>query len=414
MKKAIEAVLAANWAIIPDWLDTIASIAERESEYSGNLQALEAKLGRPLGNTMTASVRDGVAVIPIEGPMFRRANLMTAFSGASSYDVMALDLAQALADPMVDAVLLNIDSPGGEVNGASELAQMIASADKPVWAYVGGTGASAAYWIASAADKIIAADTAILGSIGVLAGYTIRDGRPGERSITFISSQSPMKNASPETEAGAKQIQANVDALAQVFVATIAKNRSISETVVLESFGAGAVFVAAEAEKRGMIDGISTFEQTLQSLRQEIETMDYDDLTVAGLTENRADLVAAITASAIAGVEKVDQDALRAEGAAAERARIEGIEALALPGTETLIAKFKADGTKPEVAAMEILKAAKAGGLAGTGAQHITGLQQTEVSLVPPAAGPGTDQAQTTEEAATAAVQLARSAGIEA
>lgn len=414
MKRAIEAVLAASWAIIPEWLETIASIAERESEYSGNLQALEAKLGRPLGNTMTATVRDGVAIIPVEGPMFRRANLFTQFSGATSYDVLARDLAQALADPMVDAVLLNIDSPGGEVTGTSEFAQMIAAADKPVWAYVGGTGASAAYWIASAADRIIAADTAEIGSIGVMAGMTMREPRAGEKSYTFVSSQSPRKNADPGTEAGASDIQARVDSLASVFISAVAKNRGISESVVLESFGAGAVFVAAEAEKRGMIDSIGTFEKTLQSLRQEIDTMDYSAITVASLTENRPELVAEITAAALAGVEKVDLAAVRAEGATAERQRIAEIEALAMPGADALIAQFKADGTAPEAAAIQILKAAKAGTIATNGAQHMASLSQTEQGLNPPQTGSGSDQELTAEDAASAAIALARKAGVDA
>jgi ClpP class serine protease len=418
MKKAIEAVLAANWAIQPEWLETIASIAERESEYHGNLQALEAKLGRPLGNTMTATVRDGVAVIPVEGPLFRRANLMTEFSGASSYEVLARDFAQALADPNIGSVLLSIDSPGGEVNGASEFAAMVRQAEKPVWAYVGGTVASAAYWIASAADKIITADTAIAGSIGVQAGYTVKDGRPGEKSYRFVSSQSPMKNASPETDAGAAQIQGNVDALAQVFIDTVARNRNTTAETVLESFGQGAVFVASEALKRGMIDGIGTFEGTLQSMKQELDSMDYSKLTVASLTENRADLVAEITAAAVAGVEKVDADALRAEAAKSERERIAAIEAMEMPGTAELIAKFKADGTKPEVAAFEIIKAAKAGApakpAATDGAQNLDALKQTEEGLNPPKAGRGEDAEPTLEEAAKAATALARKAGIDA
>jgi ClpP class serine protease len=415
MKKAIEAVLAQQWAIMPEMLDTITSIAERESEYHGNLQALEARLGRPLGNTMTATVRDGVAVIPLEGPLFRRANLMTEFSGATSYEVAARDFAQAMADPTVSAVMLNIDSPGGEVNGASELAQLVAAADKPVWAYVGGTVASAAYWIASAADRIVTADTAIAGSIGVQSGYTVRDPKPGEKSYRFVSSQSPMKNASPETEAGAAQMQATVDALAQVFVETVARNRNTSVESVLQSFGQGAVFVAAEAKKRGMIDSIGTFESTLDALKQEINAMDYSQLTVASLTEHRADLVAEITAAAVAGVEKVDAAAVRAEGAKAERDRIAALEAMALPGTEELIAKFKAEGTEPAAAAMEILKAAKAGGVAQPGAgAHLAALKKTEEALQAPAAGTGEDAKPTEEQAASAAIALARKAGIDA
>ena len=418
MKKAIEAVLAANWAIQPEWLDTIAAIAERESEYHGNLEALEAKLGRPLGNTMAATVRDGVAILPVEGPLFRRANLMTAFSGATSYDMLAKDFTQAIEDPNVGAILLHLDSPGGEVNGASEFAQMVAASDKPVWAYVGGTLASAAYWIASAADKIIAADTAIIGSIGVQAGYTIKDAKAGEKSFRFVSSQSPNKNASPEPADGAAQIQGNVDALAQVFVDSVARNRHTTSDAVLESYGKGSVFVAADAEKRTMIDGIGTFESTLQQLKMEINSMDMKNLTVAALTEGRPDLVAEIQSAAVASVEKPDVNAIRAEAATAERARIVAIEALAMPGTEDVVAACKADGSTAEQAAVKIVQAAKAAPAAkpkaDAGAAHIAGLKKTESDLDAPQAGSGKDDDVSDEDAASAALAMARKAGINA
>lgn len=421
MKKAIQAVLSHHWAITEDALDTIASIAERESEYHHNLTALEAKLGRPLGNTMSASVRDGVAIIPVEGPLFAKANLMTEFSGATSYDVLARDFTQAIESEGVRAVMLSISSPGGEVEGASELAQLIRTkaneTGKKVYAYIGGTGASAAYWIASAADKIVAADTAIVGSIGVMAGYTVKDPKPGEKSYKFISSQSPYKNASPENDAGASRIQANIDALAQVFIETVARNRNKKGEEAVQWTGQGAVFVASEAMSLGMIDAIGTFESTLETLTMsEIQKMDYKTLTVATLTENRADLVAEITAAAVAGVEKVDVAAVQAQAAADERARIVALEALAMPGTEDLIAKFKGDGTKPEAAAIQILQAAKAGAgkPAAAAAGHLAALKATEDALTPPQAGTGTDTEITDEQAATAALKLARQAGVDA
>lgn len=419
-KTAISAVLAHQWAITEDALDTICAVAERESEYHDNLEALQAKLGRPLGNTMTATVRDGVAILPVEGPMFRRANLMTEFSGATSYDVLARDFAQAEADPSVLAHLLYADSPGGEVNGASEFAQMVANATKPVWAFVSGTNASAAYWITSAADKIIAADTSIHGSIGVQAGMTIKDPKPGEKAYRFVSSNAPNKNASPETEVGALQQQALVDGLEAVMIGSIASNRGTTVENVVESFGKGAVFVASEALKRGMIDGIGTFEGTLQQLKTELNAMDYSQLTVASLTEHRKDLVEAISASAVAGVEKVDVAAVRAEGAAAERARIAGIEALALPGTETLVATLKADAAiTVEAAAVQILQAVRTGAVKPTAANpsaaHLAGLEQTEAGLNAPQAGNGSGDGTTDiDAAAKAAVEAARAAGINA
>lgn len=417
MKKAIDAVLAAPWAITPEYLEVIASIALREHEFSGNLDALEARLGRPLGNTLQATVRDGVAIIPMEGPLFKRAGLFAQMSGATDYATLARDITTALDDPSIQGVLLQIDSPGGEVAGTSELAAIIAAAKKPVWAFVEGTMASAAFWLGSAASRIVAAETALVGSVGVMRGYSIKDPKPGEKSYTFVSSQSPLKNASPETEAGASQSQAIVDSLAQVFIETLARNRNTTADAVIQSFGQGSVFVAAEAVKRGMIDGIGTFESTLEALKQELNSMDYSKLTVAALTEHRADLVAEIHAAAIASVEKPDLAAIQAQAAADERARIVGLEALAMPGTEELIAGFKADGTKPEAAAIKILLAAKAAPAAPAqagAAAHLAGLKETEQTLTPPKAGTGQDAESTEAEAAAAAIALARKAGIEA
>lgn len=411
---AIQAVLSKNWAILPDQLEIIASIALREHEYAGNLQALEAKMGRPLGNTMKATVREGVAILPVEGALFAKANLMTDLSGATSYQMLARDLTEALANPSVQGVLLNISSPGGEVEGASEMATMIRDSKKPVWAFVSGTMASAALWLGSAADKIYAADTALIGSIGVMAGYSMKDPKPGEKSYRFISSQSPYKNASPDSEAGASRIQANIDALAQVFINSVATSRNKNAEDAVEWTGQGAVFVAAEAVERGLIDGIATFESALENLKSEVQNMDFSSITAAGLREHRADLVAEIEAAVLAGAEPVDLDAIRAEGATAERERITALEALAMPGTEDLIAQFKADGTKPEVAAMAILKAARENQGNPGAHQHLAGLKKTEAGLTPPKAGDGSDAEPSLEEAAKAATALARKAGIDA
>lgn len=384
IKRAIDAVISTPWAIQHEWLDTICAIAERENEYRGNLEALSVKLGRPLGNTERTTVRDGVAIVPVTGPLFRYANLMTDFSGATSYATLATDFTTALEDASVKSIILSIDSPGGQVNGGSELASLIANARgiKPIIAYIGGTGASAAYWIASAADKIVAADTAIIGSIGVESGFSVAAPADGEKKYRFVSSQSPLKNADPATKAGAEEAKRIVDSLASVFIDTVATNRGVSSQKVLDSYGAGAVFVAADALERGMIDSISTLEQTIK----EVSAMDYSKLTAEALASERPDLVAAIKAT----VQVPDTAAIAQEAAAAERARIIGIEAHAIPGTETLIASLKADpAMTPERAAVQVLQHIKANGMPSApsaAAAHLSNLRATENNLTPPAA----------------------------
>lgn len=411
-KTAINAVLSTIWAIEPSYLDTIAAIASREHEYVNNLEALEAKLGRPLGNTEKATIRDGVAIVPIEGPLFAKANIMTAFSGATSYDMLALDFMAAMDNHAVDAIILKVHSPGGEVHGASEMAQLIASMRgvKPIVAHVTGSVASAAYWIVSSCDAIYCSDTAIAGSIGAQMGMKIQAAKEGEKSYTFVSSQSPYKNAGPETDAGRTEIQGLVDGVAQVFIDAIAKNRNTTSENVAKSYGAGSVFIASEALSRGMIDGIQTFEQTFSNLLNEVSAMDYKDLSVTALTENRPDIVAAIKTDAIAGVEKVDAAAERAAGAKAERERIVAIESLQVAGAESLIAKFKAEGTEYATAAVEIVKHVQAQGN-NSAAAATKVIKDTEATMQKPVAT-GSQDSEAPDEV-EAMLALGKASGID-
>jgi len=267
-RSVIDAITATNWAIQEEWLHTIAAIAEREHEYAGNIEALEQKLGRPLNNTHDVTVRDGVAIVPIVGPLFRRADFFSKISGATSYDTIARDIREASDNPYIHSILLNIDSPGGEVNGVSELANQIYSlrGKKKVIAYASGTMASAAYWLGSAADSIVASETAMIGSIGAMVSMRVDSENPKTKSYKFVSSQSPLKNASPETDIGAREIQRVVDELAQVFIDTVARQRGINAQGVLDNYGQGSVFVGGEAKKRSMVDEIGIFETIVNDL----------------------------------------------------------------------------------------------------------------------------------------------------
>lgn len=134
------------WATTSDTLENIINIAQRQN---ANPAAIAAQLGRKLQNTYAVSIRNNVAIIPIRGPLFRYANIFTAISGATSYELLARDFNSALVDESVKAILFDIDSPGGEVNGCSELADMIYNArgKKPIIAYASGNCCSGAYWI---------------------------------------------------------------------------------------------------------------------------------------------------------------------------------------------------------------------------------------------------------------------------
>lgn len=245
------------------------AVASRDEFFDDvRKEALAAKAGTPLENTHKVSVRDGVAVVPVTGPLFRHANMMTRLSGATSYATLRTDLQAALDDTSVQAILLSIDSPGGDANGVAELAGAVraATAKKPVVAYVGGTGASAAYWLASAASEIVASPTAELGSIGAVMAMEVEDEATSKKRVVFVSTNSPDKRLDPLSKAGRAAMQRRADDLSEVFVEGVAQFRGVTKADVLERFGRGGVMIASRAVAAGLADRVGDFESTLAAL----------------------------------------------------------------------------------------------------------------------------------------------------
>src|SRR5262245_43749290 len=214
----------------------VVAVATRDEFFADvREQAISARDGAPLANTRSVTVRDGVATIPVCGPLFRHAGLFTKLSGATSYEAIRKDLQQCLDDPSVQSILLHIDSPGGEAKGVADLAAAIYAARdvKPIKCYV-EQGCSAAYWLAAATSEIVASPTAALGSIGVIA--TVEKADPAGKSVDIISSQSPYKRLDVSDETGRARIQRQIDNLADVFVMAVAKYRGVTNETVLDSF----------------------------------------------------------------------------------------------------------------------------------------------------------------------------------
>lgn len=278
---AIDLITARPWAITEDALRQLMAIALREQAdpaLAAELRAARAerpaavamRKGRPLDGTRGVVLREGVAVIAIEGPIFRYANLFTEMSGATSIESLAMDVQAALASPFVDAILFSIDSPGGEVTGINELAAAITAArgQKPIGAYIDGLGASAAYWLASAAETITIDATAAIGSIGVVLPVADPT-KTVSRTIEIVSSRAPKKRPDVLTEAGRDEYQQMVDAIEQVFVEAVAAGRGTTPEAVLNDFGQGGLKVGRDAVAAGMADQLGSFEGALVALRTE-------------------------------------------------------------------------------------------------------------------------------------------------
>lgn len=307
MTGLLEFNLSTPWSITAEKADELKAIAERSNDVTP--QMLEAYASKASDNGERLRVRDGVGILDVQGPLFKKANLFVRISGATSYEILMKDFQAALDDSTIHSILIKVDSPGGEANGCDELAQAIFAArgKKPITAFVSGMACSGGYWIASAADKIVVSDAAILGSIGVVLGIqdtSAAEEKSGRKTFQFVSSQSPGKRPDPKTEAGASRIQKMVDDLATVFVSTVARNRNVSAETVVSKFGAGGVEVGKNAVDLGMADSVGSFEATMASLvrgnKGRNQPRRYGDFTMenANTGPTAEEITASATASA--------------------------------------------------------------------------------------------------------------------
>ena len=361
--RAINFIAGQPWAITAEALELIDSIAHRANESP---EAVATKLGRPLQGTRTMEVRGNVAVLPVMGPIFRYANLFTEISGASSIDTMAMDFQTALDDPKVDAIVLEIDSPGGMVAGVSEFADMVRAADKPVTAYVGAMAASAAYWIAAAADEIVMDKSAEVGSVGAVMQMRVG---ADKSTREIVSSQSPNKRPNPDTDDGRTELQARIDALAQVFIESVADFRGVDAETVINGFGRGGMKLGEAAVAAGMADRLGSLESTIAGLSGGTER---------GIQMSASNNGPEITRDYIAAEHPAIADAFRKEGenaafstenvgkiedgaATAERERIQSVlETGEGHGQDELVKTLAFDGsTTAAEAALKILAADK-------------------------------------------------------
>lgn len=266
--------LSLPWCMTSDALDAMLAIASRTEIEPAEIaramhgpRALATRTDHVRDDSDRLAIRNGNAILRIDGPIYRYADYFTNASGGVTTAALARDYQRALDDPSVTRIVLVIDSPGGESTGINELADLIYAhrADKETIAYIEGYGASAAYWIASAAEKIVIDDTALLGSIGTIMGVPDPTARPA-RTIDFVSSQSPNKRPNPTTDAGRAVLQTLVDDITEVFIENVMRNRGMTRDQVVSI--AGGMLVGRHAIAAGLADELGSEESILATRAQ--------------------------------------------------------------------------------------------------------------------------------------------------
>ncbi|EAB4017412.1 S49 family peptidase [Salmonella enterica] len=130
-------------------------------------------------------VVNGIAVLPVTGTLVHKLGGMRPFSGMTGYDGITARLQQAVSDPEVKGILLDIDSPGGQAAGAFDCADMIyrMREQKPVWALANETACSAAMLLAAACSHRLVTQTSRMGSIGVVMAHTSYAGQLEQEGV---------------------------------------------------------------------------------------------------------------------------------------------------------------------------------------------------------------------------------------
>lgn len=306
------------------------------------------------------AIMNGVAVISVEGSLVHKTGGLEPDSGMQGYDGIKAKLDMAMQDDRVRGIMLNIDSPGGEVSGAFDMADYIVEAGKKkkIAAYAGDTMASAAYLIGSQAEKIYASQTASVGSIGVLMAHSDYSKAMENEGIkvTLIHSGSSKVDGNPYQALDSKvkdRIQAELDGLRLKFASVSAKGRNMSTSDLMDT--EAAVYSPEEALEKGLVDSVMSFDAAMADFS--------NSLQMSGAQKPKGKQMSQMTEAnpgmTEAEVEKLMLEA-RAEGVKAgatqERARIQAILGDESVGREAT-AKHLAFGTDMDpVAAVGVLQ----------------------------------------------------------
>lgn len=267
------------WALPPDmvrsfanvayrWASGAAASAEVTEAVSADMQARDAR------RSAAASASNGsVAVIPVYGVVTQRGNMMDALCGGGSVSTqqLAASIADAINDETIGAIVLDVNSPGGEVYGVEEVADVIYAArgQKPIIAYANALAASAAYWIASQATEFHMTPSGDVGSIGVLCAHEDWSKFNAENGInvTYISAGKFKTEMNPDAplsdEAQAFQ-QSRVNDYYSSFTKGVARGRGVPVSAVRSDMGEGRCFGATQALATKMVDAVSTFDQVMK------------------------------------------------------------------------------------------------------------------------------------------------------
>lgn len=262
------------WAFDLGAVDLYASLDD-----AGAIAALDR---RPDPTALSAAIDTrGIAILPIHGFITRRSTFWSQLFGGTALSEVEDAMRAAVADSTIKAIVLDVDSPGGSVTGVHETFEIIraANAVKPVHAAISGLGASAAYWLASAASTIAVSPSAEVGSIGVFGMHADRSAYFASRGVTFSVFAVPTAKAEatdvvPLTDDAREAMRARVAGHYARFVGDVAAGRGVSVDAVRAGYGGGRVVGSEDALTSGLVDRIETPTAVLSRVADDLADRD--------------------------------------------------------------------------------------------------------------------------------------------
>lgn len=220
--------------------------------------------------TKVLHIDGNVAVVNVTGPLIDGSAGWRVYYGVTGYHDIRNALVKAVSDPNVGSILLNVRSGGGAVAGCHETSQLLARVNKvkPIVTYTGSSMLSAALWLGSQASYSVAAETAMVGSLGIIMVHADRSEQLKQEGIkaTIIRAGTEKALASPYeplSDQALKQLQAQASQLYDIFLGQVASGRGIDAAAADTAFGQGREFIGKEAKKSGLVDAVGTYEDAM-------------------------------------------------------------------------------------------------------------------------------------------------------
>lgn len=217
----------------------------------------------------------GVALIAVQGTLVQKLGTLRPWSGMTGYDGLREAILRAHADPKVKAIVLDVDSPGGEVAGCFDLVDTIYAqrGNKPMWSILTESAYSAGYAIASAADRVIVPRTGGVGSVGVIVMHVdwSKALTNAGMAVTFITYGERKADFHPEiplSKEAYQAAQADINTMGELFVATVARNRGLSADVVRKT--EAACYMGDAGVSIGLADAVMAPDEALLALLAEL------------------------------------------------------------------------------------------------------------------------------------------------